>query len=135
MISQEENLVMLSEFLEKADKRILVIYLASTGQLTPDFAFPSSSKNKAVYFIKRHADQVKKDNIKTLLMFGDVSHIPLDQLSNLVESVSLPASDLGPILLTHYLMLIPVLIILNWFLNYYLLFWFLYSGADTDNEQ
>ena len=42
---------------------------------------------------------------------------------------------LGPILLTHYLIHIPVLIILNWFLGYYLLFWFLYSGADTDNEQ
>ena len=87
MTSQEENLVMLSEFLEKADKRLLVIYVSSTGQLTPDWSFPSSTKTKAVYFIKRHADQIKKENMKTLLMFGDVSHVPLDQLSNLVESV------------------------------------------------
>ncbi len=87
MISQEDYMVMLSEFLEKADKRLLVIYLSSSGQLTPDWSFPSSTKNKAVYFIKRQADQIKKENMKTLLMFGDVSHIPLDQLSNLVESV------------------------------------------------
>ena len=88
MAGQEDNLVLLSEFLEKPEKRLLVIYLASNGQLTPDTAFPSSSKNKAVYFIKRQPEQVKKENVKTLLLFGDVSHVPLDQLSNLVESVS-----------------------------------------------
>ena len=88
MMSQEENMVTMSEFLERGDRRILVIYLSSNGQLTLGTTFPSSTKNKAVYFIKRQAEAVKKDNIKSLLMFGDVSHIPLDQLSFLVESVS-----------------------------------------------
>ena len=94
-------MVMVNEFLERGDRRILVIYLASSGQLTPDTAFPSSTKNKAVYFIKRHAEQVKKENLKTLVMFGDVSHIPLDQLSNLVESVSNPESTDVCTFLTH----------------------------------
>ena len=81
-------MVIISEFLERGDRRILVIYLSSNGQLTLGTTFPSSTKNKAVYFIKRQAEAVKKDNIKSLLMFGDVSHIPLDQLSFVVESVS-----------------------------------------------
>ena len=88
MMSQEDNLVMINEYMERGDRRILVISLSSNGQLVPMITFPTSSKAKAVYFIKRAADPIKKENIKSLLMFGDVSHIPLDQLSYLVESVS-----------------------------------------------
>lgn len=46
MISQEDNTVMLMEFLDKAESRILVIYLNQQGQLTPINQFPSTSKNK-----------------------------------------------------------------------------------------
>lgn len=87
-MSQEENLVIFNEFLERGDRRILVIYLNPSGQLLPMETFPTTAKAKAVYFIKRSPESLKKENIKTLLMFGDVSHIPLDQLSHLVESVS-----------------------------------------------
>lgn len=88
MMSQEDNLVIFNEFLERGDRRILVIYLNPSGQLVPMDTFPTTAKNKAVYFIKRAPEAIKKENVKTLLMFGDVSHIPLDQLSYLVESVS-----------------------------------------------
>lgn len=88
-MSQEDNLVMINEYMERGDRRVLVIHLSSNGQLVPMATFPTSSKTKAVYFIKRTPDSIKKENLKTLLMFGDVSHIPLDQLSYLVESVSL----------------------------------------------
>ena len=46
MISQEDNLVMLTEFLEKGDSLILVIYVNQQGQLTPINDFPTTSKNK-----------------------------------------------------------------------------------------
>eukprot|EP00731_Ephydatia_muelleri_P037632 Em0524g1a len=45
---------------------------------------------KAVYFLKRQADAVKKENIKALLIFGDMSHVPLDQLASIVESLLVP---------------------------------------------
>ena len=38
--------------------------------------------------MKRKADVVKKDNFKTLVAFGDVSHLPLDHLNSIVEAVS-----------------------------------------------
>ena len=44
--------------------------------------------SQAVYFVKNKAEAVKKDTFKTLVGFGDVSHIPLDQLNSMVESVS-----------------------------------------------
>ena len=48
MISQEENRVMLTEFLEKNDFLVLVIYVNPQGQLTPINDFPATSKNKVL---------------------------------------------------------------------------------------
>ena len=45
-MSQEENGVMLTEFLEKGDSLVLVIYVNQQGQLTPINDFPATSKNK-----------------------------------------------------------------------------------------
>ena len=46
MLSQEENLVMINEFLEKTDKMMLVIGLTQQGQIYPSESFPTSSKTK-----------------------------------------------------------------------------------------
>ncbi len=46
MLSQEENMVLVQEFLEKADHRVLVIAASQQGQLTPAYTFPPSSKTK-----------------------------------------------------------------------------------------
>ena len=51
MLSQEDNLVMLTEFLEKGDSLILVIYVSQQGQLTPINDFPNTSKNKVSLII------------------------------------------------------------------------------------
>lgn len=59
---------------------------------------------QAVYFVKRRADVVKKDTFKTLVAFGDVSHLPLDQLNSMVESVSPPLTVHTSCTMTHYLL-------------------------------
>ena len=46
MISQEENLVILMDFLDKGESLVLVIYVNQQGQLTPVNDFPATSKNK-----------------------------------------------------------------------------------------
>ena len=50
MMSQEENMVMVNEFLEKGDERVLVIALTPQGQLCPATTFPASSKTKVCVF-------------------------------------------------------------------------------------
>ena len=50
MISQEENLVMINEFLEKGENLVLIIYANSQGALTPVTDFPPTSKNKVEIF-------------------------------------------------------------------------------------
>ena len=90
MMGLEENVTMINEFLEKPEIRLLVIYANQQSLLAPSKQFPNSTKTKAVYFLKRQAEAVKKENIKTLLIFGDMSHVPLDQLASIVESLLVP---------------------------------------------
>lgn len=48
MISQDENMVMVMDFLEKADVKVLVIFVSQQGQLTPMNSFPTSTKQKVM---------------------------------------------------------------------------------------
>ena len=43
---------------------------------------------QAVYFVKRRPESIKKDNFHDLVMFGDLSHVPLDHFSALIDTVS-----------------------------------------------
>ena len=52
MMSQEENLVLINEFLEKADKRVLVLALTPQGQIVPSNSFPTSSRTKVGVLIR-----------------------------------------------------------------------------------
>lgn len=88
LLGNEEARQALMEFCEKAEDQYLVIYLNSSSQLTPASAFPGSSKNKAVFFVKRNKGALTKDNLRSLLMYGDLSYSPLEHLSALVENVS-----------------------------------------------
>ena len=42
---------------------------------------------QAVYYVKRRPETIKKDNFYDLVMFGDLSHVPLDHFTNLMETV------------------------------------------------
>ena len=88
LISQEENLVLLNEFLEKGDCRFLCVFTNPQGQMMPTTEFPTVNKSKAIYFVKRFAEVIKRDNLKRLLIFGDLSYTPLDHLTSLVDAVS-----------------------------------------------
>lgn len=46
MISVDDNAVMFTEFLEKGDCRLLIVYVNSQGQLTPTTTYPGITKAK-----------------------------------------------------------------------------------------
>ena len=48
MMSVDENVVVISDFLEKGDPRVLVIYVNQQSQLTPISSFPSTTKQKVL---------------------------------------------------------------------------------------
>lgn len=86
-IGTEEYKQPIQGFLDRTDQFVLVVSLSAAGQLTTSAEFPASSKNKAVYFVKKSKDALTSDSIKSNLVYGDLSYAPLEQFSSLVEEV------------------------------------------------
>ncbi|XP_043925657.1 dynein axonemal heavy chain 9 [Protopterus annectens] len=89
-ISTDEYQQILQSFLDKNEHSLLVVSLTSAGQLIPSFEFPSSSKNKAIFFSKKSKEPLSADSLKTNLIFGDISPSLLEQFAALVEEVIVP---------------------------------------------
>ena len=88
LVGNEEYRQIIIEFFEKSDNPQLIITLNNAGLLQPSYQFPSSGKNKSVYFLKRDKkENIGKDNYKGALIYGDLSYAPLEQLSALVDEV------------------------------------------------
>lgn len=97
MMSVEENVALLTEFLEKPDALVLVLTLSPAGAIVPCLGFPASLKSKGVYFVKKKPRNVSKDSYKDSLLYGDLSPAPVDQLIAVVEEVGAPrGSELVP---------------------------------------
>ncbi|XP_075314376.1 dynein axonemal heavy chain 9 [Odontesthes bonariensis] len=86
----EDNRQVLQEFLDKAERRTLVASVTAGGLLELAAAFTFSSRNKAVYFMKKCKATLSPESMKENLVYGDLSHAPLDQFSALVEEVVAP---------------------------------------------
>ncbi|XP_071988562.1 dynein beta chain, ciliary-like, partial [Engystomops pustulosus] len=89
-LSTEDNRSVFQDFLEKADHMVLVVALSPAGLLVPMLEYPNSTKNKAVYFLKRPNVFLSPDSMKSSLVYGDLSYAPLDHFSALVEEVIVP---------------------------------------------
>lgn len=87
MLSVEEHLAWLMDFLEKPDVLVLVLTLSPAGTIVPCLGFPASLKTKGVYFVKKKPKNISKDNYKDALLYGDLSPTPVDQLIAVVEEV------------------------------------------------
>ncbi|XP_077776285.1 dynein axonemal heavy chain 17-like [Podarcis muralis] len=85
--TSEEVHSMLNEFYEKHDVTALVITLNPTGQLVPCLGFPATLKNKGIYFVKKRRENVNKENFLDLLLVGDLSPSPVEQMMAVVEEV------------------------------------------------
>lgn len=85
--TSEETHTMLNEFYEKQDVTTLVITLNPTGQLIPCLGFPSTLKNKGIYFVKKRRENITKDNFQEALIVGDISPSPVEQMMAIVEEV------------------------------------------------
>lgn len=87
-VSSEDNRQVLQEFLDKAERRTLVVAVTAAGLLQTSASFAGGSKSKAVYFMKRSKAALSPESMKESLLCGDLSYAPLDQFSALVEEVS-----------------------------------------------
>ncbi|XP_070581054.1 dynein beta chain, ciliary-like isoform X2 [Ptychodera flava] len=89
-IGIDDNRVLMTEFFEKPENQQLIITVTPAGLLQPQLEWPTSLKQKAVYFSRKTKDAVQKDNMRSVLAYGDLSYSPLEQLSALVDEVLVP---------------------------------------------
>lgn len=88
MYGVEENKMMFMEFFEKADHLVLIVQAAGGGALSVTYDWPTSLRNKAVYFVRKTKEVIQKDaNLRNVLYYGDLSYAPLEQLSAFVDEV------------------------------------------------
>ncbi|KAL3857821.1 hypothetical protein ACJMK2_012454, partial [Sinanodonta woodiana] len=91
MYNVDETKQMFMEFFDKPDLTTFVISQASAGVLSAAFTWSSNPKGKSCYFIKKSRDPVAKDaNLRNVMLYGDFSGSPLDQLSAFVDEILVP---------------------------------------------
>lgn len=70
VLGVEEHRATLNDFVNKPLPLLLVVVLTHTAQLVPVISFPCYLKNKAVYFVKKKADVIPKEQCAEMVVFG-----------------------------------------------------------------
>lgn len=60
------------------------------GLLQPVTEFPNNLKTKSCYFIRKKKEVITMENFRDVLMFGDMSPKPVEELAVLTEEVFVP---------------------------------------------
>lgn len=76
------------DFLNLLDHNTILFILNPAGVLIPMYDFPEDFKIKITYFIKLESIEVTQDNYESILMCGDVSANPIEDLKAITEHVS-----------------------------------------------
>ena len=93
----EDNKAMILTFLEKPEIPQILISLSPAGLLSVTTDWPGNLKSKSCYFVRKGKDPILKDgSLRNMIMYGDLSYSPVEQLSAFVDEVS-------PTLLWKYL--------------------------------
>lgn len=67
----------------------MILQLNAAGILMPLLETPTTARAKASYFIKRYPVEVTKKNYRDVLIPGDMAPKPIEELSILVEEVTI----------------------------------------------
>ena len=90
MYAIDDNKSMILEFVDKSEQSIIVFSVMPNGSLMVAYTYPTQMKSKSIFFAKKYRGNIPKDeNLKNYLMFGDLSCLPIDQLSALLEEVQI----------------------------------------------
>lgn len=81
-----QNVIM--NFFGSPEEYILTVNVSSSGGIVPALGIQSNVRNKLSYFVKRQPVIITETNYRELLIPGDMSPKPVDELSILVQEVS-----------------------------------------------
>lgn len=69
---------------------MLILCLSTSGVLMPLIKYSSTVKGKSCYFIKKIETDVTAENLRDVLILGEFSSKPVEELSVLTEEVFFP---------------------------------------------
>lgn len=69
---------------------MMIIYLHMSGALIPLLGFPPNPKQKFSYFVRKKPEEITEENISEMLIIGDMSNKPIEELAILVDEVFVP---------------------------------------------
>ncbi|KAK7863235.1 hypothetical protein R5R35_001448 [Gryllus longicercus] len=90
LLAVDEQRDQVLDFLNRPDLTVMLVLQNTAATLAIVTGFPASIKSKAVYFIKKSAQAVTKDNMEELLIPGDIAPKAIEHLACLVEEVFVP---------------------------------------------
>ncbi|XP_031327312.1 dynein beta chain, ciliary-like [Photinus pyralis] len=90
MWSTDEYARIILNFFNNPNVPRLIMITSAAGQLMPVTEFPNNLKTKSSYFIRKKKEVVTRDNIREVLLIGDMSPKPVEEIAVLVEEVFLP---------------------------------------------
>lgn len=69
---------------------MMILCLSSAGVLIPLTRFSSSLKGKSCYFVKKEETHITDKNLRDVLILGEFSSKPVEELAVLTEQVFFP---------------------------------------------
>lgn len=78
------------DFLNKENVMSLYFSLNAAGSLIPEAQYKASNKSKTSYFLKKEPAIIHMENFIKVIVFGDMSCRPVDELAVLCEEVFMP---------------------------------------------
>lgn len=79
----------IAKFFDTPSEMILVIQVNPAGVLVPFLEVPATVRAKASYFMKRYPTKITTKNYRDVLIPGDMAAKPVEELSVLVEEVTI----------------------------------------------
>ncbi|KAK7113097.1 dynein beta chain, ciliary-like [Littorina saxatilis] len=88
---QEDTKKVYNAFFDEPKTKAIFVYLGSSGSFQATLKWPGQHKVKGCYFVKKKNGKItKEDKMENILVYGDLSTAPVDQLCLLVDEVVLP---------------------------------------------
>lgn len=81
---------MVVDFLDKETIPFMLIILNPAGGLQPMTTIPNYLKSKASYFIRRKPGKVEVNSFADMIMYGEFSYRPVNELAMWAEEVFIP---------------------------------------------
>eukprot|EP01112_Ceratiomyxa_fruticulosa_P022299 TRINITY_DN8119_c0_g1_i1.p1 TRINITY_DN8119_c0_g1~~TRINITY_DN8119_c0_g1_i1.p1 ORF type:complete len:335 (-),score=82.01 TRINITY_DN8119_c0_g1_i1:33-977(-) len=90
MLSKEDSLTSIQDFLSTPEIRHLFIYFASSDSLIASLTPPSLLSKKLLYFLKKTPVEITMKNIANEVLNGDINTGPLRHMLSLCSEIYIP---------------------------------------------